>query len=65
MTTKKKDITQFNILVSIIGTKCKPEVKNAIKLFEGRQIHTKREAIKTITMLESSGKQQILKLWKA
>ena len=61
MTTKKNDITQLNTLVSIIGTKYKPEVKNVIKLYEERKIHTKREAIKTITMLASSGKKNNIK----
>ena len=61
MTTKKKDITQLNTLVSILGTKYKPEVKNVIKLYEERKIHTKREAIKTITMLASSGKKNNIK----
>ena len=64
MSIKKKDITELNKLVSIIstlGTKYKPEMKQVIDLFQERKIHTKREAIKTITMLGSSGKKNNIK----
>ena len=36
-------------------------MKYVIKLFEERKIHTKREALKTITMLASRGKQSNIK----
>ena len=64
MSIKKKDITELNNLVSIIstlGTKYKPEMKQVVQLFQDRNIHTKREAVKTIKMLASSGKKTNIK----
>ena len=36
-------------------------MKDVVKLFQERKIHTKREAIKTIAMLGSSGKKSNIK----
>ena len=36
-------------------------MKQVVDLFQERKIHTKREAIKTITMLGSSGKKNNIK----
>ena len=45
----------------MLGTKYKAEMKDVVKLFQERKIHTKREAIKTIAMLGSSGKMSNIK----
>ena len=61
MSVKKKDINQLNSLIFVLGTKYKAEVKDVVKLFQERKIHTKRDAIKTIATLGSSGKKSNIK----
>ena len=58
---KKGDINDLKLLVAVLGPKYKHEMKDVIKQFEERKTHTKREALKTITMLASRGKQSNIK----
>ena len=64
MPIKKKDNTVLNSLIFVLGTKCKAELKDVVKLLEELKIHTKRDAIRTIEMLGSSGKKSNIKALK-